>query len=79
MYHLLAFCTLTSHVPLGLCPDWEDWNPEDNKDNAAEAMKLADEWLGVPQVISLPAFFQTVKLVWNVECMCACFSLYVSR
>lgn len=36
----------------GLCPDWEDWNPEDKVENAAEVMKLADDWLGVPQVLA---------------------------
>uniref|UniRef100_A0A4W5PXF1 Calponin-homology (CH) domain-containing protein n=1 Tax=Hucho hucho TaxID=62062 RepID=A0A4W5PXF1_9TELE len=36
---------------VGLCPDWETW---DNKpsDNAQEAMQLADDWLGIPQVIA---------------------------
>jgi len=35
---------------LGLCPDWEDWNPDSGKKNATEAMDLAEEWLEVPQV-----------------------------
>lgn len=31
-------------------PEWEDLNPENKIENAAEAMKRAEEWLGVPQV-----------------------------
>ena len=34
----------------GLCPDWETWDEMKPVDNATEAMKLADDWLGVPQV-----------------------------
>ena len=36
---------------LGLCPDWQDWDPNQGKRNATEAMDLAEKWLGVPQVI----------------------------
>uniref|UniRef100_A0A8C4N1W2 Calponin-homology (CH) domain-containing protein n=1 Tax=Eptatretus burgeri TaxID=7764 RepID=A0A8C4N1W2_EPTBU len=36
----------------GLCPDWETWSEEKPVDNAREAMQQADEWLGVPQVIT---------------------------
>lgn len=35
---------------LGLCPDWETWDPKKPVDNAREAMQQADDWLGVPQV-----------------------------
>lgn len=35
----------------GLCPDWADWSPKNAKANATEAMKLAEDWLGVPQLI----------------------------
>lgn len=35
---------------LGLCPDWCDMKPENALQNAKEAMNLADDWLGVPQV-----------------------------
>ena len=34
----------------GLCPDWEDWSPKNNVNNAKEAMDAAEEWLDVPQV-----------------------------
>ena len=35
---------------LGLCPDWEDWDPKKAKENAKEAMDAAEKWLDVPQV-----------------------------
>ncbi|KAI4879622.1 hypothetical protein NFI96_025042 [Prochilodus magdalenae] len=35
-----------------LCPDWETWNTEKPVENATEAMQLADDWLGIPQVIT---------------------------
>lgn len=34
----------------GLCPDWETWDPTKKVENASEAMQLADDWLGIPQV-----------------------------
>jgi len=37
-------------VIAGLCPDWQDWNPANNVDNATEAMDAAEQWLDVPQV-----------------------------
>ncbi|XP_061544524.1 filamin-B [Phycodurus eques] len=36
----------------GLCPDWETWDPVKPAENATEAMRLADDWLGIPQVIA---------------------------
>nr|XP_061814514.1 filamin-B-like isoform X1 [Nerophis lumbriciformis] len=36
----------------GLCPDWETWDPVKPVENATEAMQLADDWLGIPQVIT---------------------------
>ncbi|XP_071960406.1 filamin-C-like isoform X4 [Antedon mediterranea] len=36
----------------GLCPDWEDWSPENKLANAKEAMQLADDWLNVPQLLA---------------------------
>lgn len=38
---------------LGLCPDWEDWDPKKPERNATEAMDQAEQWLDVPQVIYL--------------------------
>ncbi|KAB0399723.1 hypothetical protein E2I00_009052 [Balaenoptera physalus] len=37
---------------MGLCPDWEAWDPNQPVENAREAMQQADDWLGVPQVIA---------------------------
>lgn len=38
------------YIPLGLCPDWAEWDPNQPVENAREAMQQADDWLGVPQV-----------------------------
>jgi len=38
---------------VGLCPDWQDWDPNQAKRNATEAMDLAEKFLDVPQVCSL--------------------------
>ena len=37
---------------LGLCPDWEDWDPKKPLENAREAMDLADQWLNVPKLLT---------------------------
>ena len=52
----LPMCLRSLHDCKGLCPDWEDWDDTDPVKNAAEAMKQADEWLGVPQVSNLEPF-----------------------
>ncbi|XP_071491352.1 filamin-A-like isoform X1 [Diadema antillarum] len=46
-----AIGALVDAIAPGLCPDWEDWNPKDALKNAKEAMKLAEDWLDVPQVL----------------------------
>ena len=38
----------------GLCPDWDQWDQTKPVDNAREAMQQADDWLGIPQVESVP-------------------------
>lgn len=38
----------------GLCPDWDQWDQTKPVDNAREAMQQADDWLGIPQVKSVP-------------------------
>lgn len=48
--------TKLSLCPSGLCPDWETWDPSQPVENAREAMQQADDWLGVPQVMSTCAF-----------------------
>ena len=37
----------------GLCPDWDDWTPNNPVKNATEAMDAAEQWLDVPQVSHL--------------------------
>ena len=37
-------------VAPGLCPEHVDMNPENAVENATTAMKLAEDWLGVPMV-----------------------------
>ncbi|CAG0912726.1 unnamed protein product [Notodromas monacha] len=46
-----AVGALVDAVAPGLCPDWTDWSPNTALQNAREAMDLADNWLGVPQLI----------------------------
>ncbi|XP_054641647.1 filamin-B [Dunckerocampus dactyliophorus] len=48
----MALGALVDGCAPGLCPDWETWDPVKPVENATEAMQLADEWLGIPQVIA---------------------------
>ncbi len=50
---------------VGLCPDWEDWDPRRAKGNAKEAIDAADQWLDVPQVSRLVSVLNDNKI-----CMC---------
>ena len=34
----------------GLCPEHADMSPDNALENATHAMKLAEDWLGVPMV-----------------------------
>lgn len=59
----------------GLCPDWETWDPVKPVENATEAMQLADEWLGIPQVrfpltsyISFKLTFLDLMQLVDVHC-----------
>jgi filamin len=36
----------------GVCPQWEGWDPSNKLENATEAMNLADEHLGIAQIIT---------------------------
>jgi filamin len=38
-----AVGALVDSVAPGLCPDWEDWDPNRPLENAREAMDLADQ------------------------------------
>ena len=46
----IAVGALVDAVAPGLFPQWEDKDPKDALENAREAMKLAEDWLGIPQV-----------------------------
>ena len=46
----IKLASLVDSTAPGLFPEWEDLNPNNKIENAAEAMKRAEEWLGVPQV-----------------------------
>uniref|UniRef100_A0A672YRV6 Filamin B n=1 Tax=Sphaeramia orbicularis TaxID=375764 RepID=A0A672YRV6_9TELE len=47
-----ALGALVDSCAPGLCPDWETWDSVKPVENATEAMQLADDWLGIPQVIA---------------------------
>lgn len=46
---------LVDAVAPGLCPEHAHMKPENALENAAHAMSLAEEWLGVPMVSQPPA------------------------
>uniref|UniRef100_T1IWF9 Sarcolemmal membrane-associated protein n=1 Tax=Strigamia maritima TaxID=126957 RepID=T1IWF9_STRMM len=46
-----AVGALVDAVAPGLCPDWLEWDPNNARANTQEAMDLADNWLGIPQLI----------------------------
>lgn len=46
-----AVAALVDALAPGLCPDWCEMKPENALQNAKEAMDLADNWLGVPQLV----------------------------
>lgn len=41
----------------GIYPDWTQNDPNNSLENAKDAMDLAEQWLGVPQVSQLLRFF----------------------
>ena len=47
----LAIGALVDSCAPGLYPEWQSNDPRNKLENAREAMDLAEEWLGVPQVI----------------------------
>ncbi|KAL1436102.1 hypothetical protein MTO96_010848 [Rhipicephalus appendiculatus] len=47
-----AVGALVDALAPGLCPDWASWDPKNALRNAKEAMDLASEWLGVPQLVT---------------------------
>ncbi|XP_065817657.1 filamin-A isoform X2 [Labrus bergylta] len=47
-----ALGALVDSCAPGLCPDWDQWDQTKPVANAREAMQQADDWLGIPQVIT---------------------------
>ncbi|XP_043250799.1 filamin-A isoform X4 [Colletes gigas] len=47
-----AVGALVDAVAPGLCPDWQNWNPNNAVRNASQAMGLADDWLNISQLIT---------------------------
>lgn len=45
-----TIAALVDALAPGLCPEYAIMNPETALENATHAMKLAEEWLGVPMV-----------------------------
>ena len=52
----IALASLVDASAPGLFPEWEDLDPKNKLENATEAMKRAEDWLGVPQVSAPPGF-----------------------
>ena len=46
----VVVAALVDAIAPGLCPEYETMEPQDALENASHAMKLAEDWLGVPQV-----------------------------
>ena len=49
---LFSFLLNVFFLFTGLCPDWDEWNPNNAYDNADKAMDLAQTYLDVPKVTS---------------------------
>lgn len=47
-----TIAALVDAMAPGLCPEYAIMNPETALENASHAMKLAEDWLGIPQVKS---------------------------
>ena len=45
-----VIAALVDAIAPGLMPDWNELDPENAVENATRAMKLAEDWLGVPMV-----------------------------
>lgn len=67
VYKLMWLTTLFCMPYIGLCPDWETWDPVKPVENATEAMQLADDWLGIPQV-RFPSSVQVSVILHSQEC-----------
>jgi filamin len=47
-----AIGALVDSCAPGLYPEWQNNDPRNKAQNAKEAMDLAEQWLGIPQVIA---------------------------
>jgi filamin len=47
-----ALGALVDNCAPGLCPEWVEWDPSDKLENATTAMNLAEDHLGVAQIIA---------------------------
>eukprot|EP00117_Sycon_ciliatum_P023870 scpid7460/ scgid0352/ Filamin-C; ABP-280-like protein; ABP-L; Actin-binding-like protein; Filamin-2; Gamma-filamin len=47
-----VIAALVDAMAPGLMPDWNELDPENAVENATRAMKLAEDWLGVPMVLA---------------------------
>lgn len=53
----------------GLCPENEEMDPQNALHNASHAMKLAEDWLEVPQVSAhecLNCAYMKIQFQWNL-------------
>jgi len=62
----IAIGALVDAVAPGLFPQWEDKDPKNAVENAREAMKLAEEWLGVPQVCNNLLYISLFLLIYYI-------------
>ena len=46
----IIVAALVDGMAPGLCPEFSTMDPQNALENASHAMKLAEDWLGVPQV-----------------------------
>lgn len=72
---ILIAALVDAHAP-GLCPEADTMDPQNGLENASHSMKLAEDWLGVPQVSSVTTMSmyghfpvesegEEVLLLWN--------------
>lgn len=69
----LVAALVDAHAP-GLCPEAETMDPQNALENASHSMKLAEDWLGIPQVCAIMPIYgplpvanegEGVLLLWN--------------
>ena len=55
-----TIAALVDALAPGLCPEYAIMNPETALENATHAMKLAEEWLGVPMLSTIEPMHQAL-------------------